>query len=326
MSGYARRILLVVAVVTGTGAGTRGQETRAWATLQGYAGLVDVLTFSPDGRTVASGDRDGNIKLWEVASGKLRATWRGHTKAVTAVAFSPGGKVLASGGDDEVVRLWDAAGKGHRILHARVEHLADLAFSPDGKGLAVVGRVPSGKRGVGELQLWDVRTGRRQRTHLGNMMFAVAFSPEGRELAAGDDDGVTVWEAETGKDRSRLKGPGHLVTSVAYLPGGGGLASAGSDRTVRLWDLRAGRERAKLEGHTDWVQKIALTNGGKLLASASHDGSVRLWDTASGKELLTLEQGTAVWCVAFSPDGKTLAVGVDRNVKLWSVTKLLGQK
>jgi WD40 repeat protein len=82
------------------------------ATLQGHTGAVYSITWSPDGKTLASGSGDRTVKLWDAATGKLLATLQGHTGAVYSVAWSPDGKTLASGSDDRTVRLWDvAAGK-----------------------------------------------------------------------------------------------------------------------------------------------------------------------------------------------------------------------
>src|SRR5262249_43242926 len=129
-------------------------------TLQGHTDLIWSLSFSPDGRTLATASWDGTVKLWEVASGRERATLRGHTGPVWSVTFLPDGRTLASGGKDGLVRLWDlptgkekAALKGHRgIVYC-------LACSPDGRFLASVGGQP-GDEGYAEAKLWEVSTGK----------------------------------------------------------------------------------------------------------------------------------------------------------------------
>ena len=110
--------------------------------------LVSAVAFSPDGKTLASGSLDSDIKLWDVATGKERATLKGHTETVRSLAFSPDGKTLASGGYDNSIKLWDlATGKVQATLKGFTEGVNAVAYSPDGKALAAASD---------SVKLWDV--------------------------------------------------------------------------------------------------------------------------------------------------------------------------
>ena len=107
------------------------------ATLRGQSMNLHFLTFSPDGRTLASGGYDGVLRLWDVASGQQTTTFRGHEDWVTSVKFSPDGSILASGGEDHTVRLWDVvSGQEKAALRGHTGDVFSVSFSPDGRILA----------------------------------------------------------------------------------------------------------------------------------------------------------------------------------------------
>jgi WD40 repeat protein len=155
--GAAIAILLVAAGHSGQVGLSQGQPVR---TLSGHTGSVRSVAFSPDGRLLASGScgqrdsRDfciqGEIKLWDVASGREVRSLTGHTNWVYSVAFSPDGRLLASGSADETIKLWEvASGSEVRTLSGHTNTVYSVAFSPDGRLLA------SGS-GDATIKLWDI--------------------------------------------------------------------------------------------------------------------------------------------------------------------------
>jgi hypothetical protein len=288
-------------------------------TLDGKAGPVWSVAFSPDGQTVALALDEGVVKLFDVDDGRVRSTLEGHEGPVWSVEFSPDGKTLATASDDATVRIWDlATGKTEKVLQHE-DSVRRLAFSRDGKRLATGSR-------KGRVQVWDLGTGKpvmRTEPH-GGVVMGVAFSPDGKTVASGGSDHIIrLWDAATGGLQQTLTGHDGAVYSLAFSPDGKLLASGGWDHTVRLWDVIKGVELAKLTGHTQDVWGVAFSPDGRTLASASEDRTVKLWDVATHRDLFTFRGHSAtVYSVAFSPDGKLVASSSrDGTVKLWDAVR-----
>ena len=288
------------------------------ATLAGNWGQVLSVSFSPDGRTLASGLLDDTIRLWDVETEKEKATLTGHTDSVLSVSFSPDGRTLTSGSVDAIIDLWDVlTGKEKAELEGHTASVLSVSFSPDGRTLA------SGS-GDDTIRLWDVETEKEKATLTGHtdVVLSVSFSPDGRTLASGSDDKtIRLWDVGTGKEKATLEGHTGPVLSVSFSPDGRTLASGSDDKTIRLWDVETGKEKATLTGHTGSVQSVSFSPDGRTLASGLDDDTIRLWDVETEKEKATLTGHTdVVLSVSFSPDGRTLASGSDDNtIRLWDV-------
>jgi WD40 repeat protein len=283
--------------------GSDDQTLRFWRAADGKAlrtvrpapfsrgGWVGALAFSPDGKTVvANTPGDGGLQLLDAQTGKPVPGWAPVKEGAYGAAFSSDGKLLAAASNNWV-RLYDV-GRGavrreftyDRRLVGRAWH---VAFTPDGKHLAAALHRYGGREREGPLvRVWEVATGKEVFTGWeGGHANAVAFSPDGRLLAAGGENNgtVAVYDWRAGKRLVRFQADRHGVFCLAFSADGKTLFTGGTGPDVRVWDAASGKEAGALKGHSDQVLGLALSKDGRVLATAGRDRRVLIWHLGGGR-------------------------------------------
>jgi WD40 repeat protein len=328
-----------------------GNEVNLWEIYTGtlcthipFSGRAQAVSvaYSSDGTMIVVGQNEGKISLCDGTTGQVLETRSDHKRPIQSLACGHKDAVFVSGGLDGRVRL-KSLRPGDSFLeeYGHQDRVWSVALSPDDRSVASVSS--------GLLKVWDRVN---QKEHFSRALHGrgrvAAFSPDGKILAFGGEDGK-LWMTDISRSADgRLSIPdatpsaqslswlGHRegkepreAWTVAFSPDGKILASAGDDHAIRLWDPVTGRELAVLCGHQSLVSCLAFSPDGKLLASGSFDeqATVKLWNAATRVEVATLRGHTKpVYTLAFTPDGKHLATaGRDRVLRLWDVATHAGQ-
>jgi WD40 repeat protein/DNA-binding SARP family transcriptional activator len=304
--------------------------TGSLRTLAGrVGGSIQALSFSADGKLLASADGDGSVAVWDVATASLGEIFLGHSTAASGVALSPDGTTLYSASFDGSVIAWDVTGGRrlgqqfgfHPVGPARAEAAPPrnvspaVAVTPD-SSLFATSPAP------GRVTLWHSRTlapeARELRGPVG-LVISLAFSRDGKLLAAtGTTPDTAVWDVKTGKLVQILRGGGRMGSSaVAFGLDRVTLALAGVDGNVRLYDLRTGAIVGRLIARGT-LEDVDFSPDGKLIAAAGLVGDISVWNLARRKIVTRLSDHVAIFTLRFSPDGTMLASGDNSgNVIFW---------
>ncbi|MGE0883455.1 MAG: AAA-like domain-containing protein [Blastocatellales bacterium] len=258
-----------------------------WTVKQGNSN--GSMVFLRDNKRLAIGSDDNLIVIWDIASGKKIMTLKGHSSGIQSIAVSPDGHYLASASADKTAKIWDL-GSGNELvtLKGHQNLIVSIRFSPDGSRIATASF-------DGKAILWDVKTGRKLLIlqHPAEVT-CLDFSPDGKMLATGCFDWIArIWNLSTGSIDKVLKGHSAYVTSLRYSPDGKTLVTGGGDLSARFWDP---------------VRGTPILNNG----SEANNNS-------SQKQI----SGSHVISIAYSPDGKLLAIaGYDRKARIYSTDNL----
>ena len=228
---------------------------------------------------------------------------------VTALAIAPDGKSVVVGSQAGVeVRSYPAL-EPLRTLSTELPNIHDLAFSPNGKALAVAGGIP-GKRGIVEFVSWPEGKHLRSATLHRDSVHKVAWrSDSAAVLTAGGGASISLVEVASAKILQTFEGHSKGVLTVAFLPGEEQLVSAGLDESVRLWTAKTGEPLRSFANHTRPVTDLAVRPGDAkvpTVVSVSEDRTVRLWQPTIGRLVRFARLDTVPLAVVWSRDGSRI--------------------
>lgn len=247
-------------------------------TYTGHSTTVNTVTWSPDGKYIASGAFDKTVQVWDAASGNKALTYRGHSSSLFKVRWSPDGKRIASGGGfnaepnhgDTTVQVWDAlTGSNALIYRGHSGWVDNIAWSPDGQ------RITSYGVGESTVQVWDATTGSTLFAYGGQaaeIVVSVAWSPDGRYVASS------------------------------------GYTGTGQAGTVQIWDPTNGNTILTISD--DWGE-VTWSSDSRYFAIGSQDLQIR--DAATGTRVSTFTDYASGFFATWSPDGRFIASGGEKT-------------
>ncbi|CAA0832415.1 Receptor for activated C kinase 1B [Striga hermonthica] len=256
----------------------------------------------------------------------LRGTMRAHTDWVTAIATPiDNSDMIVTSSRDKSIILWALTkedrnfGVPRRRMNGHSHFVQDVVLSSDGQ-FALSGSWD------GELRLWDLQTGVTARRFVGHTkdVLSVAFSVDNRQIvSASRDKTIKLWNT-LGECKYTIQdqdGHSDWVSCVRFSPNTlqPTIVSGSWDRTVKIWNLTNCKLRSTLAGHAGYLNTVAVSPDGSLCASGGKDGVILLWDLAEGKKLYSLDAGSIIHALCFSPNRYWLCAATESSIKIWDL-------
>lgn len=278
------------------------------AIISGHTGLINSVSFSPDGKMIVSASEDKSIKLWDVFTGKLIKEFIGHTEGVQTALFSYDGRFIVSTSGDDTIRIWDVI-KGKQKGNPFV--VRTMKSVPSISDLDFTSFVIEDSDDLVSMPAMD----EPMATHIARVSYA-AFNPDGNYIVSASENEIRLWNVASGEQVGEpLVGHTSTVNSVQFNYDGSLIVSASDDKTIRIWDSATGNQLDVLSGHTSLVKYASFAPNGNEVVSASWDNTIRIWDIPNKQDRRVRHKFAEY--ATYSKDGKyIISVG-------WGTVKLI---
>ncbi|KAF5375675.1 hypothetical protein D9615_009336 [Tricholomella constricta] len=290
------------------------------------------VCFSPDGKYLATGAEDKQIRIWDIQKKRIRNVFDGHQQEIYSLDFSSDGRLIVSGSGDKTARIWDMTDGSSKVLTINDPDslnndagVTSVAISPNGQ-LVAAGSLDT------VVRIWDVATAQlveRLRGHR-DSVYSVAFTPDGKGLVSGSlDKTLKYWDVSglmtggsggavgivKGRKEGAANGAGGPVSGPGGAPGAV-VRKDGADKGSQC--------TMNFTGHKDYVLSVAVSHDGQWVVSGSKDRGVQFWDSRTAIVQCMLQgHKNSVISIDLSPAGSILATGSgDWQARIWSYTTI----
>lgn len=283
-----------------------------------HTDTITSIVLTPDGTKMASQTLNGDIRIWDTATGKELAPIHDREANAYRLTISPDGRFFAQAETNGQVRIY-AVSQGTHVatLESSQQVVTAITFSPDGRFLAAIAQ-------DGISTVWDALTWKQQVTFKvpPGGTNGIAFTPDSKQLLTCGSGGVRVWNPLSGRVLKSIL-QGRFVYTMAFIPGSNNLVLGSLDNTVKIWDFAADRQVGELKTN---IQRGALIGSpdGNLIATTGYDQILRLWGTSNWDLLAEIRcHSGPIQAIAFTSDGNGLLTGSqDRTLKLRTVLEV----
>ena len=291
-------------------------------TLTGHKSGVNVCSFSPDGKRLISGSKDGALKVWDVTQNyKVIKEFTMGDESITALHYNHKGDKISIG-SLECLQIYNSS-NFKRIAKKKKAHATYVKsgnFSPDDQFIV------SSSWKENALVVWE-SSSLKQVIEFAEPIWTdeASFTPDGNFIISGNHDNhAKVWDVKTGNIVRTLAGHTDWIYAVKVTSDMKTIFTGSFDQTLKGWDFKTGKLLFTLTGHKDGIATMALSPDNRWLASASVDGVIIIWDLEAKQEKHKLTQGgPVVLHLEYSPDGKSLvACNFNGTIGVWNLSNL----
>ncbi|MFC1761786.1 protein kinase [Planctomycetota bacterium] len=283
------------------------------------------VAFSPDGKSLASGNSDGTVTVWEAATGAEVRTLTGHKEGVESLALSPDGKRIASGSSGGTIKIWNVNNGGELVtIQINTGGIRSIVFTPDGT------QIVSSGYGKKPIQVWNANNGENILTIQvdDNWINQIALSPDGSRIIAGSIGALIQWDAATGEKIGVLELEKKNLSAycISYSPDGTQVAVGCLRGQIMVLDIVNGSEVMSIEGSgrgRDMIAAIAFSPDGRRVIAGGSDKIITILDAETGDRISNLiGHRDVIRSLAWSKDGNRIAsTSFSGRIKVWDPEK-----